>query len=237
MFRVVNYSNPQLRELLAGEYVLGTLAGPARLRFERLLREDTSLRDAVAKWEQRLAPLTEAVPPMTPPKRVWKEIERRVAPRTRESLWERAGFWRPIAMLASVLTLVLAVYTYVFMEYIAPLQPPVAYVAVLNDPQAQTAWLVSAADFNQMTVKVLKSPPEASDRDYELWLLPGGDQPPRSLGVIPASGSKTVPVPAELRAAMAAGKVLAVTIEPKGGSPSGLPTGPVLYTGVLLQTG
>ncbi len=235
MFRVVNYGNPQLRELLAGEYVLGTLAGSARLRFEQLLREDAALRDVVTKWEQRLAPLAEAVPPVTPPKRVWAQIERSIAPKARGA-WQPVGLWRPLALLATTFTLVLALYVYFASDSGAPALRQ-SYVAVLNDQQAQPTWLVSAADFKQITVKALKAPPQDADKAYELWLLPGGDKPPRSLGLLPEAGSKTVNVPEELRLAMAAGKVLAVSVEPKGGSPTGLPTGPVLYTGVLLQTG
>jgi anti-sigma-K factor RskA len=235
MFRDVNYENPQLRELLAGEYVLGTLSGSARTRFERLLREDPRLRDVVTKWEERLGPLAEAVPAATPPRRVWSEIERRIAPSARVSVWQRVGFWRPTALLATVFTVALAVAVYVAIERRPP-ETRTEYVAVLSDQQAQPTWLVSAADFNHITVKSLKAPPADADHAYELWLLPGGDKPPRSLGLLPENGSKTVDVPTELRTAMAAGKVLAVSVEPKGGSPTGLPTGPVLFTGVLLQT-
>src|ERR1051325_5858034 len=212
MLGSVNYDNPQLRELLAGEYVLGTLAGPARVRFERLMREDPRLRDVVAKWEGRLGPMTEAVPPIAPPKHIWKEIERRTAPKTRESAWQRVGFWRPLALVATAFTVVLAVYVFLAIEKPVT-ETPRTYVAVLNDQQAQPTWLVSAADFDRITVKVLKPAPTDADRVYELWLLPGGDKPPRSLGLLPENGSKTVDVPAELRTAMAAGKVLAVSVE------------------------
>lgn len=242
MFRSVNYRNPQLRDMLAGEYVLGTLAGPARRRFERLLREDYALRDVVGSWERRLSPLVDAVPAIAPPKRVWQEIEQRVSPSARQPTPARAGFWRPLALLASTAFVVLVGYVLVVSTREAPV-PPVAkapgaeYVAVLNDEKAQPVWVVSAADFTQITVKVLTPPPTEADKAYELWLLPGNNQPPRSLGLMPTAGSKTVAVPAELRQAMAAGKVLAVSVEPPGGSPTGLPTGPVLFQGLLVATG
>jgi anti-sigma-K factor RskA len=232
----MNYDNRELRELLASEYVLGTLGGSARRRFERLLHDDPRLRDVVARWERRLTPLAEAVPPTAPPKRVWKEIERRVAPKARGDAWQRVGFWRPLALVSTAFALVLAVSTYLAIE-VRPPEIHVAYVAVLNDQKAQPTWVVSAVDFNRITVKALNTPPTDPDRAYELWLLPGGDKPPRSLGLLPDNGAKTVDVPVELRTAMAAGKVFAVSVEPKGGSPTGLPTGPVLFTGVLLQTG
>jgi anti-sigma-K factor RskA len=114
--------------------------------------------------------------------------------------------------------------------------PATEYVALLNDQKAQPVWVVSAADFKQITVKVVAPPPLDADKAYELWLLPGENQPPRSLGLLPLEGTATVAVPAELQTAMAAGKVLAVSLEPAGGSPTGLPTGPVLYTGLLVTT-
>jgi anti-sigma-K factor RskA len=71
----------------------------------------------------------------------------------------------------------------------------------------------------------------AAGRDFELWLIPMG-QPPVSLGVLPATTTASVAVPAALRVALAAG-ALAVSDEPAGGSPTGLPTGAVLATALL----
>lgn len=238
----MNYRNPQLRDMLAGEYVLGTLAGRARRRFERLLRDDFALRDVVGAWERRLSPLVDAVPEMAPPKHVWREIEQRVARKSRGSAWERVGFWRPLALLASTAFVVLVGYLVVVSTQEIP-QPPVAqapateYVALLNDQKSQSGWVVSAADFTHITVKALTPSQLEANKAYELWLLPGDNKPPLSLGLLPTGGSKTVVVPAELQTAMAAGKVLAVSLEPAGGSPTGLPTGPVLYTGQLVTTG
>lgn len=237
----MNYRDPQLRDMLAGEYVLGTLAGPARRRFERLLRDDFALRDVVDAWERRLGPLVDAVPAVEPPAYVWREIEQRVAPRARTGLWQRVGFWRPLALAASTAFVVLVGYLLTLSTHETPTPvakaPAAEYVAVLHDQKAQPVWIVSAADFTTITVKVVAPPPREAGKDYELWLLPGNNQAPRSLGLLPTDGSKTVAVPAQLRTAMAAGKVLAVSVEPTGGSPTGLPTGPVLYQGLLVTTG
>lgn len=245
MSGTVNYRNPELRDLLAGEYVLGTLAGAARRRFERLLRDDMALREEVAAWERRLAPLVDAVPELTPPARIWRGIERRVLPGgARESLWERIGFWRPLALATSAFFVVLVCYVVVLStrEVEAPpapiaTAPAVEYVTMLNDKESQATWVVSSADFSEMTVKTLRPLPADPNKAYELWLVPGNDQPPRSLGLMPTEGSKTVKVPREMREALAAGKVLAVSVEPPGGSPTGLPTGPVLYHGQIVATG
>jgi anti-sigma-K factor RskA len=65
-----------------------------------------------------------------------------------------------------------------------------------------------------------------TDKDLELWALPKGETKPRSLGVLPPSGR-------QLTAELAPDTQLLVSLEPKGGSPTGQPTGPVLYGGWL----
>jgi anti-sigma factor ChrR (cupin superfamily) len=62
------------RDLLAAEYVLGTLDGPTRIAVRRHMATDASLRDAIAAWERRLAPLAEGVPPVEPPAGLWDRI-------------------------------------------------------------------------------------------------------------------------------------------------------------------
>jgi anti-sigma-K factor RskA len=67
-----------------------------------------------------------------------------------------------------------------------------------------------------------------TDRVLELWAVPGSGAP-RSLGLISASGATVVSKAQQLKGAAA----LAVSLEPTGGSPTGAPTGPVLYVGKL----
>jgi len=65
----------------------------------------------------------------------------------------------------------------------------------------------------------------------QLWAIRGTDAP-RSVGVMPA-GPAQLTVPAAVRPVLTAETVLAISIEPAGGSPTGLPTGPVVATGKL----
>lgn len=81
----MNYNNPELRDVLAGEYVLGTLRGKARARFERLLAMDASLRDRVERWEVLLAaPLTN-VEPLEPPGGVWRKLASKIGAQDTDS--------------------------------------------------------------------------------------------------------------------------------------------------------
>lgn len=105
----MNRRSPECLDLLAGEYVMGTLRGPARRRFEALMRADALLRARVGAWEGRLARLADAVPPVEPPAHVWRGIERtlalaasRPARSPRRGLWESVPFWRNLALAASL---------------------------------------------------------------------------------------------------------------------------------------
>jgi anti-sigma-K factor RskA len=80
-----------------------------------------------------------------------------------------------------------------------------------------------------VTVRV----PDARSR--ELWALPEGGAPV-SLGLMPASGSIDLALDDRQRAALAAAKNIAVSDEPAGGSPTGAPTGEVLYVAALVRS-
>ena len=100
----MKYRNESLREALAAEYALGTLQGRARRRFERALKDDPGLRRRVADWQARLDPLNDRVPPVAPPARVWRAIQRRVRPPAARgglaALWDNLGFWRGAALVS-----------------------------------------------------------------------------------------------------------------------------------------
>ena len=112
----MNYADPELRDRLAAEYALGTLRGPARRRFERLLSGDARLRDLAEDWELRVNLLAESAPAVAPPAHVWDQIAQRIGPASapmRESLldrlWGNLGFWRGASLLAAG-TAALAIY-------------------------------------------------------------------------------------------------------------------------------
>lgn len=77
---LMNYRNPPLSSALAAEYVFGTLRGPARRRFERVLASEASVRAEVYFWELRLAEMTEAVPPVKPPAGAWDSLQSGMGP-------------------------------------------------------------------------------------------------------------------------------------------------------------
>jgi anti-sigma-K factor RskA len=230
--------SPQEREELerqAGEYALGTLSGDERVQFERMLGEEPWLQQAVEAWNRRLDPLAEAVAPVTPSPAVWSRIEARIATESRSlpreaaapSLLKQIAFWRWSAIGAAAVAALLLVYVTAL-----PRGPAADHVAVLTNQQGSPAVIVVAdAGQRAVTVRALAAAP--AGHTHELWIIPGADQKPRSLGTTVVAGTARLSIPADLAGAVA-NATLAVSLEPPGGSPTGLPTGPVLYTGRML---
>jgi anti-sigma-K factor RskA len=227
----MNYDRPELRERLAAEYALGTLRGAARRRFERLLAADAPLRDLVQAWELRLNLLAESAPAVAPPARVWERILQRLGPPHARAgplarWWNSLGFWRGAGLLAMGATAVLALYI-----GLTPAPPGPSYIAVLIDAN-KTPILVAKFDADTRELSVHDLRPVAADPAHsrELWLVAAGG-PPKSLGVV-EGGKKTVTLPADQAAALTKA-ILAISLEPPGGSPSGAPT-EVLFTGAVV---
>ena len=229
----MDYAHASRADRLASAYVVGTLRGPARRRFEALLAAHPVLREATWQWEQRLMPLTLAVTPEAPPARVWSHIQSRIdgtsahssAPAARAGWASTLGFWRGWAGLASVAALALLV----AVAMPRPVQAPI--IVVLSAPEgapAGTPPIVASlsADRRALVTRPVAQVTMQPDRALELWAIAPG-QPARSMGVISADGTTVV----ERREALVGADTLAVTIEPPGGSPTGKATGPIVYVG------
>jgi anti-sigma-K factor RskA len=229
----MNLRRPERADALAGEYVLGTLRGRARARFERGVRSDRALADAVQRWEERLVPLSEALPPVEPPERVWRAIEARIGARAaRAGFWTSLGWWRGLALAS--LAAVVALSILLFKP--AAERTEGAVVAVLAGSDAKAALVASADRFGRyLTIKAISRIDVPADRSLQLWMLPSGGNP-QSLGVFDSTTVARVTLSAPADEALRNIPALAVSLEPRGGSPTGLPTGPVLYTGAVQRT-
>jgi anti-sigma-K factor RskA len=225
-------NNPALREKLAAEYVLGTLRGGARRRFETFLHGDSALRGLVAIWQDRLTPMAELSTPVTPPARVWDGIERRLgfasqAPAPWWQFWrnDAARPWGGLALGSMVAAAVLAVV--LVNRGAAPLPQQ---VAALAGDDARTALVVTAdARRGRLDVRVAQDVKVPDDRTLQLWAITKAGKT-RSLGILPDNRSAVLALDA--RAVGPDVMLLAISLEPKGGSPNPeAPTGPVLYKG------
>lgn len=230
----MDYSHPELADRLAADYVAGTLRGPARRRFEALLPAHPVLRAAVRGWQDRLMPMSASIEPEAPPARVWAGIEARIggaspAPAATR-WWGRLAVWRGFAGVASAAALGLAV----LLAAPDAARPPIVVVLNATGPAA-TGGAVPAsfvasitADGRAMVTRPITTVSVSPDRALELWAVPAqGD--PRSLGLISGDGTTIVKREKVLENTAA----LAVTLEPPSGSPTGKPTGPIVYLGKL----
>ncbi|QJR11756.1 hypothetical protein DSM104443_02839 [Usitatibacter rugosus] len=218
---------------LAAEYVLGTLRGRARQRFEALMREDRALANVVRGWEDWLTPLCAFVQPVEPPERVWRAIEARITPRAAQAptgFFSSLGFWRGLGTAMAVALVALIV-----MFPRSPAAPDRAsMVAVLATPEADPRMVIER-HAGKLMVKMVKPWAEMPNQDLELWAIPK-DGKPRSLGIVAYNKDSEVQLP-NLDEKLAGTVAFAISREPTGGSknPEG-PSGPVICSGPIART-
>ncbi len=234
---MASYKNLQLRDKLAAEYVIGTLRGRARARFEALQRYDPELRRIVAEWEARLTPLSAAAGEIAPPERVWKTVAKRIAAARGGVSRPGLAFWRGLAVASTAFVLILAAFIGV-----APRpEPSMAMVAVMNDDKGRPALVVSWPPMKAMRdphvrIRVVQEHPVmAPGTTWEMWMLPGGKDAPVSMGQISIDADQTMRLRPALASRIEGAWGLAMSVEPKGGSPTGAPTGPVIFKGQCVK--
>lgn len=230
------HMNPELRDALAAEYVLGTQSRLVRNRMTRLIEQDSQLADRVRFWESHLAEIAESVSPVPAPPWLWQRIENRLNPASepRTSWWNNALVWRWSTVMAGALALILALLP-------PPVQRPDAMTAeggvvlVLTDDESRTAWLVSRRSADEpIRAQPLALPVLTEEQAYELWLLPP-DGVPMSVGLLADDQQTELTLDEQIKALLQPGVGMAVSLEPPGGSPTGAPTGPVVFTGSILE--
>lgn len=244
----MDYSRRELADRLAAEYVLGTLRGPARRRFEALLPAHPTLRQARLDWERRLTQLSSVSAPVAPSPQVWTKIEQRLfKPAEHRSAasagavgpalpavarwWQRLGLWQGAAGFATVAALALGL----LLTTPAPVQPPIVVVMAAQDGAAgggiqPVSFVASVSgDGRSLVLKPLNAGQQvALNKALELWAVPAKGQP-RSLGLISDTRATTLQRAHLLKDTAA----FAVSVEPPGGSPTGAPTGPIISVGKI----
>ncbi|TIW18221.1 MAG: anti-sigma factor [Mesorhizobium sp.] len=223
-------------DLLAAEYVLGVLSAEERQSASRRIDTETAFVRLVDAWEVHFAPLAAAYAAVEPPASVKVAIDRRLftssastsgAPSGR--LWTSLAFWRGLAAAAIAALAVYAVLPYVN----PPVQPPgTRLVASLSADNSNVKYLAVYDAARHEVGLSLVSGDRGAGKDFELWMIEGKNAPV-SMGVIPAGQTARMAVAPAVQQKLAQGAVLAVSLEPSGGSPTGQPTGPVVAAGDL----
>jgi anti-sigma-K factor RskA len=244
-------TEPPPDDILAGEFVLGVLDTLERRATQARVESDRAFAQRVAQWERRLGPWLGDIEPVEVPPQVWARIcahlgwkEGASAP---AGFWQSLGFWRAATVLSTVVAVAAIVWT-MQSAHTPPTQSPPIVLQLSPPPQPETGakpvtplahddgtpgWLASV-DVSRGTVLMVPVPsaPDAQGRVTELWLIPAG-KAPRSLGLVSINKSHTVTVPGDVRVALVAGSVLAVTLEPATGVPHAAPSGPIIAKGAI----
>jgi anti-sigma-K factor RskA len=217
-------------DLLAAEYALGVLAGAERAAAEQRVAREPAFARLVTDWAQRLAPWAAEIAEVAPPAQLWDRIADALPAQTQAGgLWQSITFWRGLSFAAGALAaacLAALIYLGAFTQQ----QPLVAAIEGGGNRQ-----FVATIDTRRGTVAVVPAAFSAdATRVPELWLIPP-DGRPRSVGLLRPDQTVTLTLPPELAALAKDDAVLAVSLEPPGGSTTGLPTGPVIATGKLTS--
>lgn len=210
-------------DIQAAEYVVGTLSADERRDVAARAESDPALRARIAWWEERLAPLGGLPAPVMPPAALWDRVSRSAGlarPPVALRAWRSLPVWRGATAIGFALA---AAFAGLAWFGSAP-QRPVAALVPYGSQAA--AYIAQVQPDGSLRLIALRSVPVASGKDLELWALPPGATRPVALGVLPASGRVPAAVPGQ-------GTQLMISLEPAGGSPTGLPTGPVLFAGTL----
>lgn len=221
----MNYQTRRLRRALAADYAIGLMPAAARRRFEQLLLDDAELRVELATWQESLTSLNEPLMEVPVPDRVWTAINARIEPQKLHMPAKRP-FWNWLRVTVAVCSLLVAVTLGILYN-----RDSTQYSATLLSASAQPALRIKAHD-DYLQIEPLTLAAVDPKHSLELWAIPA-DGKPVSLGVIPAGGKGRVALSDEQHALLGKPIALAVSLEPEGGSPTGQPTGPVLYQGAL----
>ncbi|MES2673005.1 MAG: anti-sigma factor [Pseudomonadota bacterium] len=228
----MNYLTEERKNALASEYVLGTLHGRARIRFQQLLMQHRSLRHVLWQWESRLNSLSGGIAAIQPPAQLWENIQQQLgfnniqpAANVVQLPQTKARTWQWLTGVASAAAILLTVILIVPSPERAQTQ-----IAVVQSEKAQALWSIELGEKNLVVTATANFKP-LPDQDYELWMVAADGRPPVSLGLLPKQGHLTLPRNVLLDQVKVA--ALAVSLEPLGGSPNGQPT-KVLYTAEIV---
>ena len=241
----MRYTHPELLEHLASSYVLGTLQGGARRRFEKLRADRVDVQTRVTLWEVRLGELALSIPPQKPSAKLWPAI----AARTQEPKGQLAplnppawlGWLMPagfgfgglaVGVLAASALFFVAPTVFVSSEQIAMRSGerlPPSYVGLLTDALGNGKVLVSSLRQGKtMTVKIIgpiSAPPLGN---MVLWAHPS-EGPPFAVGTVPTKGSAVSNLPDTSEKLFSKVSKLTITLETEAAPTS--PHGPVIFSG------
>lgn len=248
----MNLNDQEDRSISSAEYVMGSLSDAERDAFAARLSGDAGLQAEVGFWQDRMLGLVRKVAPVAPPPDLWNRIEaalpgaaspasspvtaavrgldtssvRRASQPLQPRWWDRLGFWQGLSGFAVAAAILLA-----SLMVLRPVAAPVvSYVAVLQSPDQRAGWVVQASEgAPARIVPLVEQAPIPPGRSWQLWTKGRTATRPTSLGLV--QGPSQMQVPWNQLPELSDEQLFEITLEPEGGSPTGLPTGPILFIG------
>ncbi|WP_435264962.1 anti-sigma factor [Shinella sp. BE166] len=226
--------DPRRDEVIAGEYVLGVLSAEDRRKVEARLARDRAFAAMVSRWEENLATFNDDYEALQPSPLTFSAIEQRIlgaAPRDTVlsgGFWNSLALWRSLAFASIAVAAGLGIW---MSTLVGPRDVQGGRLVADLAGEGATVNLVARYDDASGMLRVTPvAAGRAQEKSLELWLVEDG-KAPVSLGVLPQTGEGELAVPAVMRGRLVQGAVLAVSVEPFGGSPTGSATGPVIASG------
>lgn len=221
-------------QALAGEYVLGLLDDADARALERRMAQDVKLRDAVAGWRDRFNEIDASARPLAPSAELWNRIAKDVAApaqkakRARGGLWISLRFWRAASFVGAAASVLLALFSGILIQQMQP--RPVA-IAVLQGDDATPGAIIEAFADGSVRLVPLRAIEVPAGRILQIWTLWDRARGPVPLGIMPRAEQRRLAQDNNLPRPIDS-QLYEITLEPAGGSPTGRPTGPILYKGL-----
>ncbi len=225
---------------LAAEFAMGVLDKDEHAQATMLYDQNVSFRHEVDGWTSRLTPMLDDVEPQMPSPAVWSQIENRLGlvetPAQTKGFaawWQSVNLWRSLSFGTSALAAIALALLIYGNPLTTPQTAPVTQdlVATLTAEGAGPA-MVARLNREKGRMTVLTNMQASAEHDHELWLVPAEGNP-ISLALVEAQGSADLQIDQAILDQLGEGATFAISVEPLGGSPTGLPTGPVIATGQL----
>jgi len=244
---------PDDRELdmLAADYVMGLLDSVAEAAADERLETDESFQRAVNGWRKRLGDFDISAPPVTPTAQLWQRIVQStkadraaVVPAgmrgaTRgATLWHNLRFWRVTGLIGTAAALIFAFIAigsittskHLRRDLVALAQRKPVYVAVLvSDATREVGAVVNAFANGRVELIPLKTIDVPQGRTLQVWTLWDRAVGPKPVGL--TGQSRAIDLNLDELPETVANQLFEITLEPEGGSPTGRPTGPILFKG------
>ncbi|ENN86374.1 hypothetical protein RHSP_19954 [Rhizobium freirei PRF 81] len=213
--------------------MLGVLSLEDRQKVERRMRSDRQFAAIVSRWEQNLSEFNEEYEAATPAATVFPKIEKRIFGEVARGayLWNSLLLWRSVAFGSLFLAAGVLVFAITNESALRP--SPGKQLSASLAGQNSPINLLANYDVANRRLKVTPvAAGKSGEKSLELWLIRGSD-PAEALGILPQTGDGEITLSPDLHGKLTEGAIIAVSVEPFGGSPTGKPTGDVIASGTI----